>query len=382
MDAILSQLHYEFFQRALLACLMVGVVCGLLSTYVVLRRLVFAAVALSQLSSAGLGIAALCSGIQAPVFGLLGVYLAPVPTSLAMTLLGVGLLAFVQPGRRTRTENLVALLYVGGWAFSILLYAVAQRGDAEMAAILYGDILGVLMRDIYAFAPVAAVVAVLVLVLGKELLFTSFDPETAATYRLPVWVYDVTFLSMLALVIVFAVKMLGLMLVFAYLVAPGTAALLFCKRMPGALLFAVVFAILMSLVGLGVAAALDLPPGPAVTAVGVVLLALAAGGQRAAGLLRRPQGAPSIRLDTNALRVGVLVAVLVVVTAVASGLASHIGAERTAEHLSEHEAAASPGSVAPAPAVHFAPTVGDELPTTEDLLGQQEGPAAKGPSAP
>jgi ABC-type Mn2+/Zn2+ transport system permease subunit len=230
MDAILSQLHYDFFQRALLACLMVGVVCGLLSTYVVLRRLVFAAVALSQLSSAGLGIAALCAGVQLPALGFLGAYLTPVPTSLATTLLGVGLLAFVQPGRRNRTDNLVALLYVGGWAVSILLYAVAERGDAEMAAILYGDILGVLMRDIYAFLPVAAVVALLILALGKELLFTSFDPETAATYRLPVWVYDVTFLTLLALVIVFAVKMLGLMLVFAYLVAPGTAALLFCRR--------------------------------------------------------------------------------------------------------------------------------------------------------
>ncbi|MBM3500437.1 MAG: metal ABC transporter permease [Armatimonadetes bacterium] len=382
MSAIIEQLHYGFFQRALVACLMVGTVCALLSAYVVLRRLVFTTVALTQLSSAGLGVSALAQGlaVRAGLLGLLAPYLAPVPTSLAMTLVGVGILALVQPGRRSRTDNLVALLYVGGWAASILLYAVAERGDTEMAAILYGDILGVMGRDLLYFAPVAAIVALLVLWLGKELLFTSFDPETAVTYRLPVWIYDVLFLSLLALVIVFAVKMLGLMLVFGYLVAPGTAALLVCRRMPPALAVAVVFAAAMSLFGLGVAAAWDLPPGPAVTAAGVALL-LGIGLVRTVGAwVFRPAGRALPGLQGETARVALLTAALLVATVVAAGLASHIGEARTADHLEGHAPAGSPDHHAPE--VQYAPHVEDELPDPEALLGGTGAATGSPPPAP
>ena len=383
MSVIADHLQYEFFQRVILACLLVGTICGLLSTYVVLRRLVFAAVALTQLSSAGLGIAVLGAQL-ADRFGALAPvapYLLPLPTSLATTIIGVGILALVQPGRKARTDNLVALLYVGGWAVSILLFAIAERGDTEMAHILYGDILGVLMKDIYYFLPVAAVVVILTLMLGKELLFTSFDPETAATYRMPVWIYDVIFFTMLALVIVFAVKMLGLMLVFAYLVGPGTAALLFCKRMPPALVFSVVFAAVMSVSGLFVAAVYVLRPGPAVTATGFVLLLVLFIVQRAAQAISIPEGGLLPRIEGNTARVVLLVAVLVFMTILAAAL-SHVGEEHA---VGSH---ASPGLQPSSPAasaddhgagqigrpgdsgVEYAPTLGDELPDADDLLGE------------
>lgn len=386
MSVILEHLQYDFFQRVIIACLLIGTVCGLLSTYVVLRRLVFAAVALTQLSSAGLGIAVLGSqlaerlGVLAPV----APYLLPLPTSLATTVVGVGILALVQPGRKARTDNLVALLYVGGWAVSILLFAVAERGDTEMAHILYGDILGVLMKDIYYFLPVGIVVALLVLLLGKELLFTSFDPETAATYRMPVWLYDITFFLMLALVIVFAVKMLGLMLVFAYLVAPGTAALLFCKRMPPALIFSVVFAAFMSVAGLFAASVYDLPPGPAVTGTGIVLLLVLFLIQRALQAIRVPEAGALLRVESNAARVALLIAALVFATLLASAL-SHLGEEHAVQQPMNSPSA---GHLRPAstgehgalsvgePGVEYAPTLGDELPDADVLLGEPSGAAS------
>jgi ABC-type Mn2+/Zn2+ transport system permease subunit len=393
VNVIVEHLQYEFFQRVIVACLLVGTVCGLLSTYVVLRRLVFAAVALTQLSSAGLGIAVLSSQLaeRATILAPVAAYLLPLPTSLATTLVGVGILALVQPGRKARTDNLVALLYVGGWAVSILLFAVAERGDTEMAHILYGDILGVLMKDIYYFLPVAVVVALLALLLGKELLFTSFDPETAATYRIPVWLYDVAFFSMLALVIVFAVKMLGLMLVFAYLVAPGTTALLFCKRMPPALVFSVVFAAVMSLLGLFAAAVYDLPPGPAVTATGILLLLAAFFVQRTSQALAAPSEADPLRLRSNSARVIAVTAALVIATVLAAGLAGRIGSEdehQPAPVGQEHHVLPAPsggdegGAAAVGesrePEVEYAPTLGDELPDTDDLLGE---PADTAPTA-
>jgi ABC-type Mn2+/Zn2+ transport system permease subunit len=364
MSVLVEHLHYDFFQRVLLACILVGAVCSLFSVYVVLRRLVFVGVALTQISSAGLGIAVL-TGLPA------------LPTSLAATILGVGFLGLVQPGRKGRTDNLVALLYIGGWAVSILLFALAERGDTEMAAILYGDILGVLAHDIYMFLPVAVTVSVLVLILGKELLFTSFDPETAATYRIPVWLYDTVLFTTLALVIVFAVKMLGLLLVFAFLVAPGTAALLFCKRMAPAMAFSLGFSVAMSAAGLALAALLDLPPGPAVTATGLALLFCVWGASKAAALLQRRRRAASVSAIAEYGRVALVVAALVAVTALSAALASRVGLERTAEHLLEHSQ--PPAAVyedvgkAPSPglpdAVEYAPSLGEALPSADDILG-------------
>lgn len=319
--AFFEHLQYAFFQNTLMACLLVGLVCGIFSTYVVLRRLVFAGVALTQLSSAGLGIAAVTG-------------LAAVPTSLATTIFGVGLLGLVQPGRKARTDNLIALLYIGGWAASVLLFAVAQRGDSEMAAILYGDILGVLAADIVTFLPVAAVVLVLLLLLKKEMLFVSFDPETAATYRIPVWLYDVILFVTLGVTIVFATKMLGLLLVFAFLVAPGTAALMVCKRMSSALWFAAGFTVVMSIAGLSITASLDLPPGPGVTAAGLVLL----GGVWLAKLVgqsvaRAGEERTGWRLDSERARAIVLVLALVLVAGLSGALSTHIASERTEDLL-------------------------------------------------
>lgn len=325
MSVFLEHLQYPFFQRTLVACLMVGTVCGLLSTFVVLRRLVFAGVALTQLSSAGLGLAAV-AGLPA------------LPTSLATTVLGVGLLGVLRTSGRDRTDNLIALLYVGGWALSVLLFAVAQRGDSEMAAILYGDVLGVSAGDLLAFLPVALLIAALIAGLAKELLFASFDPETAETYRLPVWLYDTLMFAALGIAIVFAVKMLGLLLVFAFLVAPGTAALLFCRRLPSAMVWSVAFSVAMSVVGLAASARWDLPPGPAVTSVGLgLLLALSV---LRFSLDRVPWGRNARRLriiEPETARVTVLVAALVIVAGLAGSLSGRVGAGNAAAHL-EHTA--------------------------------------------
>lgn len=357
MTAFFEHLQYAFFQNTLLACLLVGMVCGVFSTYVVLRRLVFAGVALTQLSSAGLGMAAV-SG------------LAPLPTSLATTILGVGLLGLVQPGRKARTDNLIALLYIGGWAASVLLFAVAQRGDSEMTAILYGDILGVLPGDILAFLPVAAVVLALLLMLGKEMVFVSFDPETAGTYRLPVWLYDVLLFTALGVTIVFATKMLGLLLVFAFLVAPGTAALLVCKRMGPALWFAVGFTVVMSVAGLWLAAGLDLPPGPGVTAAGLLLLgAVWLARTVGHGLGRGETRRPAWRFDTERARVVALVVALAVVAGVAGALSTHVASERTEgilDHAHQHEVP----ELDPCDDTHYehAEEIGADLPDVEELL--------------
>jgi ABC-type Mn2+/Zn2+ transport system permease subunit len=357
MTAFFEHLQYAFFQNTLLACLLVGVVCGVFSTYVVLRRLVFAGVALTQLSSAGLGLAAV-SG------------LTPVPTSLATTILGVGLLALVQPGRKTRTDNLIALLYIGGWAASVLLFAVAQRGDSEMTAILYGDILGVLPSDIWAFLPVAAVVLTLLLLVGKELVFTSFDPETAGTYRLPVWLYDLILFVSLGVVIVFATKMLGLLLVFAFLVAPGTAALMVCRRMGATLWFAAGFTMVMSVLGLWLAAGFDLPPGPGVTAAGLLLLGVVAG-CKAIGQpwCRRREGCVSRWLDSDRSRVVALVLALVLVAIVAGAVSPHLACERTEAVLSHghHTEECTPCDHDTPPQ----PTpANNQMPSIEELLRQ------------
>ncbi len=262
IQAVAEHMQYPFFQRVLLACVLVGTVCGVLSVYVVLRQLIFMGLAVTQLASVGLGVAALTG---AP----------PLPSAVVAAFVGVVPLGLAGPRGSRRAENFVALLYMGAWAVSIILFALAERGNDEMTAILYGDILGVLMPDIYAFLPIFAVVILIHALLYKEILFSSFDPETATTQRINVKLYDMVLYLTIAAVVSFAVKMLGLLLVFSFLAAPGTVALLFAKRMRGAIGVAIAAALLMTIVGTAAASAYDLPPGPVVAAAGIAVLALA-----------------------------------------------------------------------------------------------------------
>jgi zinc transport system permease protein len=165
-----------FMQRALVVGLLVGGVCGFLGVYVVLRRMVFLGVALSQMSSAGVALTLLVGG-------------SPLMGSAGLMLVGVALVSYPWAPRRVRQDAFVGVGYALSSALAVLLLAKSAHGEEHLLNLLFGNILLVGVADVRATALALGTVALFHALFAKEILFTSFDPISASAsgYRARTW---------------------------------------------------------------------------------------------------------------------------------------------------------------------------------------------------
>jgi ABC-type Mn2+/Zn2+ transport system permease subunit len=263
----LGVFHLEFMWRALLAGLIVGGVCAYLGLYVVLRRIVFVGVALSEMSSAGVAFA-LLTGI-APMLGSVGLMLA-----------GVALFSVRWAPRKVRQDAFIGVGYVVASALAILLIAKSPHGEGHLLDLLFGNILTVTWQDVWATALALAAVVACHALFAKELLFVSFDPDTAqaAGYRTRFW--ESLLYVTIGTSIAFAIHAVGVLLTSASLVIPAVTALLLTRRMGRAVVAAVVAGTLPVPVGLYLSFVRDLPPAATIVAVGFLVLLVVGGVDR------------------------------------------------------------------------------------------------------
>ena len=265
LDAVL------LFRDALYGTLVIGLACGVLGVYVVLRRIVFVGAALAELSSAGIALAFWLEGVG---FGL-GLATHPLATSLLVTLAGALFFGSGGSGRaRVPADATIGVTYAVAGAIGILLIAKASHGEAH-DLMLEGNILGITRHDTMVLLAVAVPVLLAHLAFYKEFLFVSFDRETARTLGYGVARWNLFLYLTLGLVIAFAMQFAGVLLVFDFLVLPAVTGLLVARSMAGVFAVAVVSALLAALVGFTLSVPFDLPSGPAIVAVSGLLVLLA-----------------------------------------------------------------------------------------------------------
>jgi zinc transport system permease protein len=258
------------FRQALYGTLVIGIACGLLGVYVVLRRIIFVGAALAQISSAGIAFALWLTGMGVQ----LGWVSRPVVLSLVVTLLGA-LLFGLEAGRRLVPHDAtIGISYAVAGAIGILLISKATVGEAH-DVFLQGSILGITQRDTLLLLAVSVPVLALHVLFYKEFLFISFDREMARTlgYRVRRWTL-LLYLS-LGVVIVAAMQFAGVLLVFNYLVLPAVTGLLLARSMAGAFAVAGGAAALASATGFVLSVPFDLPSGAAIIAASGALVVAA-----------------------------------------------------------------------------------------------------------
>src|SRR2546426_768895 len=166
-------LSYGFMQRGLVASVLVGIVCAVMGTFVVLKGLAFIGDAVSHATLPGLIIAYL---VGAPLY--VGGAIAAVGTSLAI--------GFVSRRSQLRFDTSVGVLFAGMFAFGVLLFSTIKSYVADLLGYLLGNVLGISPGDLLQVGILGAIVLAIVLVMRKELLFATFDPLGAAASGLPV----------------------------------------------------------------------------------------------------------------------------------------------------------------------------------------------------
>ncbi len=250
-----------FLRVAFAGGLIVGSLCAFLGVHVVLRRIVFVGAALAQVSSAGVGLA-LCTGAN------------PATVSLALTLGGVAAFAVRFGNRRITQESIIGVAYALASAIAVLFVAKSAHAEAYMLNLLSGNILTITPGQVYLTVFLFAVTVLMWSLFQKQFMFSAFDPETAKAHGIRVAFWDLLFYVILGIVISFSIRVVGMLLVFAFLVLPAVTALLLSQRFVGIYAFAIVSAAVSTVSGLLLSYKLDLPTGPTIVVFsGILLLA-------------------------------------------------------------------------------------------------------------
>lgn len=280
MDLLLGPLQHGFFVRALIAAAIVGTVCAVVGTYVVLRGLAFIGDAISHAAFPGVVVAFL---LKIPF--LLGAGIAAIGTALAI--------GFVSRRTRLRTDTTIGVLFAGTFALGVFLFSTIQGYVADLFSFLFGYLLSTSAEDLLALAILGGIVLATVAVLWKELLYATFDPLGAAASGLRVDWLESLFLGLVALTIVISLQAVGIILVVAMLVTPAATAQLLAVRFGRMMAIAIAVGIGSAVVGLYLSFWLDAASGATIVLVMTALfLAAFAFGPRT-GLLARRRSAAS-----------------------------------------------------------------------------------------
>ena len=277
---ITDPMAYGFMQRGLVAAVLVGVLCAVMGTFVVLKGLAFIGDAVSHATFPGLVIAYM---LGLPLY--IGGAIAAVAVSLAI--------GAVSRGGRLRFDTAVGVLFAGSFAFGILLFSTIKNYVADLLGYLLGNVLGIGIGDLVQVAILGGVVLTIVLVLRKELLFSTFDPLGAAASGLPVAGLEYMLLALLGVTIVVSIQAVGIIMVVAMLVTPAATAQLVVVRFNQMMALGAVLAAISAVVGLYASFYLNLASGASIVLVETIFFVVALLIGPRSGLLARARRAPA-----------------------------------------------------------------------------------------
>ena len=239
---------YDFMQRALVAGVIAGLLCGLVSFFVVLKRLAFVGAGISHSALGGVAI-----GV------LLGIN--PILAATAFCTLVAWAIGLISRKGELYEDTSIGILFVTAMAFGIALLSLAVGYYSDLFSFLFGSILSVTQTDLILLAVTGVAVAAFLLLFFKELLFICFDAEAASAAGVPAGLLYYGLLTSLALTVVVTVKILGIVLASALLVMPAATGYELCKNFRGLLAVAAAHGIIATAAGLWLSYRLNLPSG-------------------------------------------------------------------------------------------------------------------------
>lgn len=237
MSELTQPFHYAFMQRAFVTALLVGVLCSIMGTYVVLRRLAFIGDGIAHASFAGIVIAYL-RGLD---------YYAGAGVVAIITALGIG---FIHRRGRVALDTAIGVLFTGAFALGIFLMSRQRTYSVDLQSFLFGDILSVSHQDVLMIVSLGILVAVSVIVMYRGLLYTSFDPVVAQASGINAPLIEYLLLVLLALTIIISLQAVGIVLVAALLVTPAAAAYQVTSRFSSMIAVSALFGALCGVGGL------------------------------------------------------------------------------------------------------------------------------------
>lgn len=250
-------INYHFLQNALISALVIGITCGAVGTFIILRSLSLMGDAISHAVLPGVALSFMLGinfFIGAIVFGLLASFI----------------ITFIKENIVIKGDTAIGITFSSFLALGVILIGLANS-STDLFHILFGNILAVQDSDMWLTLGVSGLVLLLIGLFFKELLLTSFDPVLAKTMGINVNFYHYLLMGMLTLVSVTAMQSVGTILIVAMLITPAATAYLFTSSLKSMMLLASTLGALTSVLGLFLGYSFNIAAGSSIVLTSTII---------------------------------------------------------------------------------------------------------------
>jgi zinc transport system permease protein len=247
-EFIIALLNYSFMQHALIACLLASIGCGIIGTYVVVKKVGFLAGGIAHSVLAGMGMAYFFGG--SPLIG-----------AMVAALVAAILIGWINLRWHQHEDVLIAAFWSVGMAIGIMFIAKTPGYNIDLMSYLFGNILLVSTQDLYLMLILDIAIIVMTLLFYKQFLAAAFDEEVARLRNINVEFFYILMLCMVALTVVLLIQIVGLILILALLILPAASAGQFVISIKRMMILAVLLSMVITTSGLMLSYQPDLPSG-------------------------------------------------------------------------------------------------------------------------
>lgn len=263
---LLEPVQYEFIQRALIASVTIGISCGLIGTYIMLRRMSLIGDALAHAVLPGVVVSFMVAG-KSEVALFIGAVVSGILTVL--------LIGFVNRNSKIKEDTSIGIIFTGAFALGILLVSQLKQVHIDLSSYLFGDVLGVSTGDITLSMIIMVVIIFCIVLFYKQLLLTSFDPTMAMTIGISTTLVHYMLMTLLSMSIVAGLQSVGVILIIAMLITPPATAYLLSNNLKKILLLSATFGTISAITGLYLSYHFNFASGASIVLVAVALFMLA-----------------------------------------------------------------------------------------------------------
>ncbi|WP_018923976.1 metal ABC transporter permease [Salsuginibacillus kocurii] len=254
---------YTFLQNGLIAGALVGVLCGVVGCFIILRGMALMGEAISH--------AVLPGVVISYMLGSSGFFIGAVATG-ALAALGIG---FISQNSKVKDDSAIGILLTATFALGIVMVTTLSGTSIDVWHILFGNVLAVSRQDLWVTLGITVVVLLAIMLFYKQLVLSTFDPTMAQAIGLPTKLIHYILMIVLSLVTVASLNTVGIILVVAMLITPGATAYLLTERLPVMLVLSSLFGVISAVSGVYFSYIYDVATGASIVVVASILFTLA-----------------------------------------------------------------------------------------------------------
>jgi manganese transport system permease protein len=254
--------RYQYLQNALIAAILVGIICGVIGCFIILRGMALMGDAISHAVLPGVVIAYMLGAsffVGAVITGVL-------------TALGIG---YISQNSRIKDDSAIGIMFTAMFAFGVVLNSTLKGTSVDLWHILFGNVLAVSRTDLWITFGMSVFVVAMIILFYRPLLLSTFDPTMAKATGLPVKFIHYMLMLLLSLVTVVSLQAVGIILVVAMLITPGATAYLLTDRLSTMLVLSAFFGVISGVLGIYFSVIFDVSSGSTIVLIASIIFGLA-----------------------------------------------------------------------------------------------------------